>query len=259
MKVLDSKRPTDEEDVRRGHVDECPQDPGSPKDRLLPAGHDIDRVHHEKGADEGQGLVSQRGWHLKPAPEVHEARHHGPERARIFAPEDDPAETDEMEADEDPGRPERTGPDGSARGLVRLPAAPSEESFQGQERSLIRAPDDERPGGAVPESAQEHGEEQVAVGSPGAVAAPAEGNVEVVAKPGRQADVPATPEVGDAGGEVGMLEVVHEGEAHDPGHPARDVGVAREVAVDLEGEGQRPQMNEAGKREGTWARRWGRR
>ncbi len=77
--------------------------------------------------------------------------------------------------------------------------------------------------------------------APPAVAA--QRHVQVVPEPPRQADVPAAPEVGHAGGEVRMVEVLHEPEAHDPRHPAGDVGVAGEVAVDLERKGQRAEVD----------------
>jgi hypothetical protein len=50
--------------------------------------------------------------------------------------------------------------------------------------------------------------------------------------------VPAPPEVLDVGGEVGALEVDHQIEAHHAGSANGDVGVAGEVAVDLDREEQ---------------------
>src|SRR5262249_51519541 len=49
--------------------------------------------------------------------------------------------------------------------------------------------------------------------------------------------MPAGPEVLRAGGEVGEVEVEGQLESHHLGDPPGGVGVAGEVAVDLEGEG----------------------
>ncbi len=47
--------------------------------------------------------------------------------------------------------------------------------------------------------------------------------------------MPATPKLGDGGGLVGAVEVLGELESEQEGYAYRHVGVAREVAVDLEG------------------------
>src|SRR5437879_481747 len=49
--------------------------------------------------------------------------------------------------------------------------------------------------------------------------------------------MPASPEVLRAGGEVGEVEVEGQLNSEALGDPSRGVGIAREVAVDLEGEG----------------------
>ena len=59
------------------------------------------------------------------------------------------------------------------------------------------APDDERPGGAVPETGEEHHDHEVAHRPQRALPRAAERDVEVVAQPGREAHVPAAPELRD--------------------------------------------------------------
>ena len=90
----------------------------------------------------------------------------------------------------------------------------------------------------MPQAAQQHGQEQVAVGVEGAFAVAAQGDVQVVAQPGRQADVPAPPELGDRLADVGLLEVLHEAEAHHQAQADGHVAVAAEVEVQLCGVGQ---------------------
>ena len=67
-------------------------------------------------------------------------------------------------------------------------------------------------------------------------AAAAERDVDVVAKPGRERDVPAAPEVGRAVRDVGMVEVDDQLEAEPARHAAGDVRVGGEVGVDLDAE-----------------------
>ena len=64
----------------------------------------------------------------------------------------------------------------------------------------------------------------------------AERDVEVVAQPGRQADVPVAPELLRRAHEVREAEVLDQLDAHQLRGAARDVRVAGEVAVDLERE-----------------------
>ena len=63
--------------------------------------------------------------------------------------------------------------------------------------------------------------------------AAAERDVQVVAQPGRQADVPAPPELLEVGAAVRRAEVLRQREAEHLRRADRDVGVRREVEVDL--------------------------
>src|SRR5262249_16789513 len=98
------------------------------------------------------------------------------------------------------------------------------------------SPDQERQIGAVPQPAEQHGEKQIAIGATAALRVTSEGNIEIVAQPSAQADVPASPEVLEALREIRLAEVDHEMEAAQLRGPAGDVAVAAEVAVDLPGE-----------------------
>ena len=57
------------------------------------------------------------------------------------------------------------------------------------------APEHEGPGRPVPQPAEQHREQEVHVGARLPPAVSAERDVEVVAQPGREADVPALPEL----------------------------------------------------------------
>ena len=71
------------------------------------------------------------------------------------------------------------------------------------------------------------------------MATPAQRDVDVIAKPGRKTDVPARPEIAEAGREIGMVEIQHQPQAHHPRDAAGHVGIAAEIAVDLPGESER--------------------
>ena len=101
------------------------------------------------------------------------------------------------------------------------------------------APHDEGPVRPVPEAAEQHRRQQVAVGLTFAETIAAERNVQVVAEPRAQADVPAAPEALQTRRQVRLPEVHHEVKAEELRAAARDIAVAAEVTVDLPGEGVR--------------------
>ena len=98
------------------------------------------------------------------------------------------------------------------------------------------APQDEVEARAMPEAAKEHGQEEVHAGAPLALPISAERDVEVVAQPARQADVPALPKIARRVRVVRRVEVDRELQAQHPREAARHVGIAAEVEVDLERE-----------------------
>ena len=101
---------------------------------------------------------------------------------------------------------------------------------------MDRAKDDKGPICAVPETGENHGDEQIARGFPLAMRASAERDVQVIAKPGAQADVPAAPEILKTIGEEGLAEIDHEVEAEQLSAAARDVAVTAEISINLPGE-----------------------
>ena len=151
-----------------------------------------------------------------------------------------PREADQMK-DENPIEPrqrlkERTPPLFCVLSARSGSAAAFATSARRQARAVNPAPDDERPIGAVPQAAQEHGDQEIAVSLCLAVAIAAQRNVEIIAEPRAQADVPAPPEILQARGEIRLAEVDHEVEAQQLRAAAGDIAVAAEVAVDLPGE-----------------------
>ena len=103
-----------------------------------------------------------------------------------------------------------------------------------EERSVQAAPQHERPARAVPQPAEQHGDHQRGGDTQGPAAVAAERDVEIVAQEPRQRHVPAPPEILDRGGEVRPVEILRPAEAEPQAEPARDVGVAGEIEIDLQ-------------------------
>src|SRR4029077_6607924 len=95
---------------------------------------------------------------------------------------------------------------------------------------------DKRPVGAVPQPCQNHGDRQISRSLPRPVGAAAEGNVQVVAKPGAQTDMPTPPEILKAVRQERLLKIGHETKTQQLRTPTCHVAVAAEVSVHLPGE-----------------------
>src|SRR5690606_8838020 len=85
--------------------------------------------------------------------------------------------------------------------------------LQDQKPAVIQPPDDKTPTGAVPEPAEKEHEEQVCVRAKRALPVAAQRDVEIIAKPGAQADMPTPPELPDTLGNVGPLKIFQKLEA----------------------------------------------
>src|SRR3954470_5097929 len=100
---------------------------------------------------------------------------------------------------------------------------------------MEQAPDDKRPGRAVPEAANEHHDHEVDHGAGRTEAVSAQRNVEVIAQESGERDVPPSPKIGEPNGRVGKAEVVLEVEPEtERGADSAD-GIAREIKKDLAG------------------------
>ncbi len=99
--------------------------------------------------------------------------------------------------------------------------------------AMEKTPDQKGPVGAVPESADKEYDHDVDVFPECSLSVTAQGNIEVIAEPGRQRNVPPMPEFTDAPGKIGLSEIVHETKSHDLSAPLCNQGVGRKVTVDL--------------------------
>ena len=161
-------------------------------------------------------------------PEAEHRAEHAPGVVEVVRAEEHPGDVHQrirQDAQEQPPGP-RFPQRELAPGLLHEPLADQEQPVQS-------APDDKRPGGAVPQAAEQHRQHQVDVGAARALAVAAQRHVEVVAQPGRQRDVPASPEVREADRRVRIAEVVDQRDAEHQRRADRRRRVAGEVAEDL--------------------------
>ena len=94
---------------------------------------------------------------------------------------------------------------------------------------MVKAPDDEVPRRAVPEAAEAEGDEAVGHAPDGAEATTAEWDVNVIADPRAERDVPALPKILQVTREVGPIEILGQIHAEEFGDTDGDVAVAGEI------------------------------
>ena len=199
-----------------------------------------DHQQHDDGEDQGHSArIEKRRLRYGALKRRREARSgltaQGPDKTpclgEIRRTKQNPGAIDEGEGQE-PGDINRQ-PEGA-------PACPQSVHDQGD--AVRRTPEHEGPGRAVPESAQEKGEEKVRQHSGEAFAVAAQRNVQIVAQPTGQGDVPATPEVLNVGGLVGRVEVLRQVNVEEERAADGHVAVSGKVEVQLQGVGDAAQQ-----------------
>src|SRR6266850_3148579 len=89
----------------------------------------------------------------------------------------------------------------------------------------------------MPETAQEHDDDQINRGSCPSNAVAAERNVKVIAQKCGKRDVPAPPEIGEANGRVRKTEVILEMKTETESRADGAGGITCEIEKDLASEG----------------------
>ena len=158
---------------------------------------------------------------------------------QAFGTEEYPADTDEGEGASHTRQPNR----GSHHALPTLHhshrscATGGTAKDMGHEATGVEyAPSHKGPSRTMPQTAECEDDKGIAHLPQTATARAAQRKVDVLAKPLHQRDVPASPEGGYVGGEIGKGEVAREANAEEACRANGNVGIAREVAVNLEGE-----------------------
>src|SRR6267142_1185808 len=174
-----------------------------------------------------------------------------PRAAKRGNAEKKPSKTHKMK-DED-----AAGPATEKSWRIRDVTLPRKKALNGETDTVDASPDDESPIGAVPQTAEKHGQHQIDVGALLAKAITTEADVKVVAKPSTEADVPAPPEVLQTLRKVRLAKVDHEMEAHELRAAAGDTAVAAEITVNLPGKGVGPEEDGEGVRRAEVAAKGG--
>src|SRR5262249_28762758 len=158
-------------------------------------------------------------------------------------------EEEPAEGDEGIGERDAHPPDDPAAGVAPAPVpgeTPAErralpQAVRCESEAVVQAPEPEVPRRAVPQAAEEHRDRQVHGLHEQAAPPAAQRDVDVVADPARQRDVPALPELGDVARDVGVPEVRWQLEPQHAREPDRDVAVAGEVEQDADGQQEHQQ------------------
>src|SRR5690606_24008018 len=95
------------------------------------------------------------------------------------------------------------------------------------------APHHKGPVGPVPEPAHQKYDKHISELQPPGTSRTAHRNIQVIAKPGRKRNVPASPELGYISGKIGKSEIGHQPETELAGRTNGNIAVPGEVAVDL--------------------------
>ena len=106
--------------------------------------------------------------------------------------------------------------------------------FNHQEYPVDEAPDPKRVIRTVPDASQHPDNEHVENMARNRYVRTSERNIDIIAEPARQRDVPAAPEVRDRFCDVRIVEVLLEFESEHVSETDGHVGIAREVKIDLQ-------------------------
>ena len=114
---------------------------------------------------------------------------------------------------------------------------------------MIGTPGDKSPVSPMPETAEEEDNKRVANNLCLGAAATAEWDIHIIPEPSGQRNVPTSPKLRDVAAEIRDIEVPHQLDSKEFGCSDGDVGITREITVDLESE------EDGGKQQGTTALR----
>ena len=144
--------------------------------------------------------------------------------------EEDPADQNEVE-----GRQTAQNTRAARERQFRIAVQRLPPAMRREPDAVPGAPDQKGPAGAVPQAADHHGDHEIQIGEDLPAGAQAgQREIEIIAQPVGERNVPATPKVGNVLGGVRAIEVARERDAEQQRGADRDVGVAGEIVVKLE-------------------------
>ena len=90
----------------------------------------------------------------------------------------------------------------------------SKRFFRHKKNAMIASPKKKGPGGSMPQSPKQHGQKKIAIRFKAAVPVTAKGNIKIISQPSRKRDMPAPPEIGEAGGKIRQRKIDAEFKSH---------------------------------------------
>ena len=107
--------------------------------------------------------------------------------------------------------------------------------FPDNDQTEGKSPDDKVQCASVPESGQKPDDHQISYRDKGSAAAPAKGNINIIAEPASQCRVPPPVKISDAVRCVGVGKVLYKAEAQHQSDASRHQGISPEVKIELHG------------------------
>ena len=157
---------------------------------------------------------------------------HRPRVGEGVVTEEDPAKGHEMEGDEDGKEPAEAS---AMVGLVVVEQMFARPFMNGEGHTVHAAPGNEIETGTMPQAAEKHRDDEIDVLAHPTLAVAAQRDVDIVANPRREGDMPATPEIGNTLRAIRGVEIEGEAEAKQQGDADGHIAIAREVAIYLKG------------------------
>lgn len=94
-------------------------------------------------------------------------------------------------------------------------------------------PQDEQPTRTVPETTEQKSNNDISDRNPEAFPVAAKWNVDIISKKMAERNMPASPEIADAYGSVGFIEILRQMDVEQQCYSNRHIGIAAEIIVDL--------------------------
>ena len=90
------------------------------------------------------------------------------------------------------------------------PFCPTKSVVNDKQQAMKDSPKDVMPPGTVPQARESHGDHKISDGFEFAETISSERDIEIIAQPCREADMPASPKFAWRGGKIGKVKVGHQ-------------------------------------------------
>ena len=125
-----------------------------------------------------------------------------------------------------------------AKNTVLFQKAQQHQLFQDQQGRKIEAPAKEIPSSSMPEARQQPDNKDIAQLLFHSLSIAPQGDIHIVPEPAAQGHMPPPPELRNAGGDIGIVEVFREPEAQKRAQTDGHITVAGKIEIDVQGVAQ---------------------